>query len=148
MKRTVYLFVGSFLTWSIVAFGTDLGELFDTLLGKHTNPYYSACMNNCSKEPWFHDSRYAYYLSRSLFEKYSIFSECNKEIIKIPKIIHQIWLGGLVPEKYAAWIATWPKYHPDWTIIMWMDDDIKNLNLVNEDLFHRAKNYGEKSDFV
>src|ERR1700722_16260603 len=32
----------------------------------------------------------------------------------IPKIIHQIWLGSPLPEKYKALQATWLNHHPDW----------------------------------
>ena len=30
---------------------------------------------------------------------------------RIPKIIHQIWLGSPLPEKYLAWTHTWMGWH-------------------------------------
>ncbi len=146
MKKCItifFLFIG--ITSTIQA---NLGTIFDTLMGANTNPYFQACITNKIKEPWFPDSNFAYYFSRSLFEKYSIENGLSQIKLKIPKIIHQIWLGGFVPVKYVDWIATWHEHHPDWTIIMWMDEDIQNLNLVNKDLFLTAKNYGEKSDIL
>ncbi len=124
----------------------DLGEMFDVLMGKNTNPYYSS-YKNPTETTWC-DSYPAYCLSRLLFEKSSIESGLKYQVLKIPKIIHQIWLGGLVPKKYAKWMSTWSEHHPDWTYILWTDDDIQYLRLFNRDLFNKAKNYGEKSDIL
>lgn len=137
------------LLFSFSVQSKDVGELFDTLMGKYTNPWFDKCITNKSPEPWVSNSKHAYYTSRCLFENYSIEKEdSSSNQWKTPPIIHQIWLGGLVPEKYAAWIATWQKHHPNWTIIMWMDHDLPFLHLVNKDLLEKAKNYGEKSDIL
>lgn len=144
---------GMFLLVSLMLFSTsmrciNLGETFDVHMGKYTNEWFKPCITNTSPGPWVADSKYAYYLSRSLFENYSIEREEHQTEFKVPKIIHQIWLGSAVPQKYASWLATWHKHHPDWTIIMWMDHDMQNLNLVNKDLFKRVHNYGEKADIL
>lgn len=67
---------------------------------------------------------------------------------KIPKIIHQIWLGGPLPEKYQALQKTWQDMHPTWEYRLWTDKDIKEFGLINQDLFDEAPNYGEKSDIA
>ncbi|MCF7852605.1 MAG: hypothetical protein K9M07_05130 [Simkaniaceae bacterium] len=71
----------------------------------------------------------------------------NKPLI-IPKIIHQIWIGGALPEKYQWMTATWKEKHPDWTYILWTDDKVKYLDLVNRDQFDQAPNYGAKADIL
>lgn len=146
MKKILSIIFFGFFIYSF-AYDNNLGEMFDVLMGKYTNQYYSAYMKPTAP-PWCYDSYFAYCFSRSLFEKYSIESEWHNEGIKIPKIIHQIWLGGLVPEKYADWMSTWIEHHPDWTYILWTDDDIQYLNLSNRDLFEKASNFGEKSDIL
>lgn len=149
MKKSRFLLLYISLTsLFFVTMCENLGNLYDELMGKNTNAYYAACLSNSSKEPWVKDTRSAYFLGRNLFEKYSIEKgKCN-EGLKVPKIIHQIWIGGPVPQKYAEWIATWPKYNPDWTHIIWMDHDLPYLSLFNKDLFMAAKNLGEKSDIL
>ena len=67
---------------------------------------------------------------------------------RIPKIIHQIWLGSKLPEQYYIWQQTWIKNHPDWQYILWTDAEIEKLNLVNKRLYNACKSYGAKSDIA
>jgi mannosyltransferase OCH1-like enzyme len=64
----------------------------------------------------------------------------------IPKIIHQIWLGGSFPEKYFQFQKTWIEKHPDWEYKLWTEEDLPNFKLKNQKAFNRAKNYGEKAN--
>lgn len=66
----------------------------------------------------------------------------------IPKIIHQIWLGSPLPEKYKMLQATWIKHHPDWHYILWTDEDIEALGLENKKLYDATTNWGKKSDIA
>ncbi len=66
----------------------------------------------------------------------------------IPPIIHQIWLGPKSFEKFERMRQTWLQHHPGWIYKLWIDEDVKKLKLVNQDLFDRSTNYGEKSDIL
>lgn len=55
----------------------------------------------------------------------------------IPRIIHQFWVGGPVPDHLAAFMETWRAHHPDWEHRLWGDDDFRGW-LRNQDLFDRA----------
>lgn len=66
---------------------------------------------------------------------------------RIPHIIHQIWLGSPLPEKYLRWIRSWTNWN-GWEYKLWTDKDVKTLNLYNQDLYNLAANYGEKSDIL
>jgi mannosyltransferase OCH1-like enzyme len=66
----------------------------------------------------------------------------------IPKIIHFIWLGSELPNKYQKFINSWRNYHPEWEIKIWDDCAVKSLNLKNKKLFDRASNFGYKSDLA
>ena len=66
----------------------------------------------------------------------------------IPKIIHQIWLGGPLPEKYKAIQASWRKFHPDWEYRLWTDESVKEFKMQNQALFDSAVNWGEKADIL
>jgi inositol phosphorylceramide mannosyltransferase catalytic subunit len=67
---------------------------------------------------------------------------------KIPKIIHQIWLGSPLPKRFKRNIQSWKRLHPDWQHILWTDTEIGKLKLQNHKLYQKAKNYGERSDIA
>ena len=66
----------------------------------------------------------------------------------IPKIIHQIWLGGPLPEKYKKFQQSWKTYHPDWTYMLWTEKEIEDFGLINKKLYDETKNYGQKADIA
>ncbi len=68
------------------------------------------------------------------------------EQLRIPKIIHQIWLGSEFPEQYKKYQESWRFYHPDWEYVLWTDAEVESFSFKNKDLFNQATNYGEKSD--
>lgn len=67
---------------------------------------------------------------------------------RIPKIIHQIWLGSPLPEVYKKLQESWIKNHPDWEYKLWTDKDIEKLKLVNKEIYEATQNYGAKSDIA
>jgi mannosyltransferase OCH1-like enzyme len=83
---------------------------------------------------------------KSLYEK----NLSKKPLIapRIPKIIHQIWIGGKLPEKYLPLQKSWKEKHPDWEYRLWTDADLPSFPFVNRDRFERAINVGEKADIL
>lgn len=67
--------------------------------------------------------------------------------LTIPKIIHVIWLGSEIPEKYENWQQTW-KDMKGWEYRLWTDREVETLTLANRDLYEKSNNYGEKSDIL
>lgn len=65
---------------------------------------------------------------------------------KIPKIIHQIWLGGKFPEKYVYYRDKMMDINKGWEYKLWTDDDVDGFGLKNIKLFNNIKNLGAKSD--
>lgn len=63
----------------------------------------------------------------------------------IPKIIHRIWVGKPMPEKYVAFGKMWEVLHPDWEVKLWSEDDLRWL--TNQHLYDNAEQY-VKSDAV
>ena len=48
----------------------------------------------------------------------------------IPRIIHQVWVGGLdIPKSEIKWMETWKQKHPSWKFMMWNDDNISELEM-------------------
>jgi len=64
---------------------------------------------------------------------------------RIPKIIHQIWLGSPFPEKYKKMQQSWIDKHPDWGYYLWTDETVAHLYLKNRTLFEAATNMGQKT---
>jgi mannosyltransferase OCH1-like enzyme len=83
-----------------------------------------------------------------IIKKYDEFNRQNNSLEKVPKIIHQIWIGSSVPKKYDAWRKSWLKYNPDFKYILWDEKAILKLGLINERQFLQAKNPGVKSDIA
>ena len=55
---------------------------------------------------------------------------------KIPKIIHQIWVGDM-DAMPSGWMQTWKDKHPDWEYKLWDNDAVwsrewKNQRLIND----------------
>ncbi len=67
------------------------------------------------------DIRYVYQVCKNLYNtnRWDKFSQ--ESTLRIPKIIHIMWLGGKVPQEYEPYIASWRKYHPEWTLLFWTD---------------------------
>ena len=69
-------------------------------------------------------------------------------VYQIPRLIHFIWLGSEIPPKVTKIVQTWEKWHPEWTVRIWTDEDVPSLGLQNQTAFYCAINFGEKSDIL
>ena len=67
--------------------------------------------------------------------------------MKIPKVIHQVWLGSNeMPAEYVEFGESWRRHHPDWEFRLWTDDELPPLTCA--DGFQRCRNFGEASDVL
>ncbi|MDZ4124183.1 MAG: glycosyltransferase, partial [Hydrogenophaga sp.] len=83
-----------------------------------------------------------------LYEKNNLTKKEIGSQLRIPKKIHQIWLGSPLPERYKQWQKTWTDLHPDWEYTLWTDADIPSLTMQNKKLFLASKNLAERSEIV
>jgi mannosyltransferase OCH1-like enzyme len=67
---------------------------------------------------------------------------------KIPKKIHQIWLGSPFPERYKVWAETWKKLNPDYEYKLWTDADVDSLELPNRKAYDSILSEGPRSDVL
>lgn len=68
---------------------------------------------------------------------------------RIPKIIHQIWVGPHpFPQDAREWQATWKNLHPDWDYKLWTNEDVESLEFENKKYYNEAENWGEKADIL
>jgi mannosyltransferase OCH1-like enzyme len=70
----------------------------------------------------------------------------------IPHIIHQIWMGGPIPKPIQEMMETFSKdytrHNPGSRYILWDDTKLKNLKMINRDLFDQENKYDCKSDIA
>jgi len=67
---------------------------------------------------------------------------------RIPRIIHQVWLGSEFPARYKKWQKSWLKHNPDWEYMLWTNKEAEEFTFENKDLYYKAGNYGAKSDIL
>jgi len=89
-------------------------------------------------------------LCRDLYERYNPSVFLPQREPTIPKVIHQIWLGGQVPEQFKPFMETWIEAHVGrgWQYKLWTDEDLKDLTLYTQDYFDKTKNFGVKADLL
>lgn len=88
----------------------------------------------------------AWKLVKTLYNKNYVYSSDTEP--KIPKKIHQIWLGGKLPGKYKKYCDSWQKFNPSWEYKLWTDDDLNSIKITKKEIFDFCPNYANKSDIL
>tara|TARA_B100001778_G_C18604582_1_gene639129 strand:+ start:74 stop:760 length:687 start_codon:yes stop_codon:yes gene_type:complete len=65
----------------------------------------------------------------------------------IPKIIHQIWLGGEVPETFQRAAERLKRLHPDYEYMLWTDDNLPT-DLINQSVVDDIRKQGELTSVI
>jgi len=93
-----------------------------------------------------------YDILKKIYEKNNLKKIIYTEKVRIPRIIHQIWLGSPVPEEYLWLQKTWLEHNPGWEYRLWTDTEAEEfMAQQSEELqgyYNEAINYGEKSDIL
>jgi mannosyltransferase OCH1-like enzyme len=69
----------------------------------------------------------------------------------IPPIIHQIWFGEISSEikmMMETFSKEYTNKYPGWRYILWTEEKLNNLDMINKDLFMKEKKYDAKSDIA
>jgi hypothetical protein len=114
---------------------------FDISMGKSETQYKIISTNSDDA------SRYA--KAKALYEKNLPSKVAVNRNTRIPKIIHQIWLGPNLPPSYFVEFQERLKFlHPDWEYHLWNETDLEELKLDNWDIVEKSSNWAEKSDVI
>ena len=91
-----------------------------------------------------------YHFFRSLYEKNNPSKVMPQVTTKIPKIIHQVWIGGEVPKVFKPLMQSWIDSHVGrgWEYKLWTDEDVKDYPLRNRAFYDATDNPGVKSDIL
>jgi mannosyltransferase OCH1-like enzyme len=96
------------------------------------------------------DGNTLYDFFKSMYEENN-FSVIDPETeLKIPKIIHQIWLGSPLPDSFIELQQSWIEQHigRGWLYKLWTDEDVAQMELYNQEFYDATDNYGIKSDIL
>ena len=67
----------------------------------------------------------------------------------IPKLLHQIWVGGQpIPKNLLFFQKSWVTYHPHWHIKLWSEENIETLIFFDIAVFNKCCNFVEKADYL
>lgn len=67
---------------------------------------------------------------------------------RIPKIIHQIWMGSKMPEKLRRQTEMWKLHHPDWEYRLWTDADLPEFARDVVAMINGSDCYAQKTDIL
>lgn len=104
---------------------------------------FSECMINSSN-----------YANKNLQDKWAILEKLYDDNLKptgldrIPKVIHQIWLGSQPSDNLLKLSDSIKKANPGYEYKLWKDEDAEEFWFENKNLFNSAKNLGQKSDIL
>lgn len=112
-------------------------------------PDFHSAMSNFGKySSNLIESNPSWAFAKDLYDKYVLQELEYQEQPRIPKIIHQVWLGSPLPEKCREYQQTWLEKHPDWEYILWTEKEIEEFGLQNKAMYDASKNYAQKADIV
>ena len=98
-----------------------------------------------------------YNLNKTNLNEWNFFEKKYNEILiretqeqKIPKVLHQIWLGNYMPARERELCLRAKNSLPvDWEYKLWRDKDVEQLaNFTQRELFNETPNIGQKSDLL
>jgi len=96
-----------------------------------------------------YDGKQFFEFGRSLYNQYNPSLLAPQSEPTIPKHIHQIWIGGPLPEVFKKYIDTWKQMHPDWGYTLWTDENVRELfPLHNQSYYDESEGMGVKSDLL
>lgn len=125
MKKICKLtFWGFAFLFNCITYGRNLSQQvtyvdFDLSVGS-TLPNYKKLLTDKSKRV----SNFMVMLSdiKQLYDQHNLSKQIIYDTPLIPKIFHQIWLGGELPAQYTSLQMSWIELHPAWKFILWVND--------------------------
>ncbi|MCP5505458.1 MAG: hypothetical protein H7A38_01070 [Chlamydiales bacterium] len=154
MKKTILILSLFFLGFSCDKIQTEKKvEDFNTLMGSNKSVW---------KFVETHEDYQNLEIYKTLWEKNHSTQVSKDEELRIPKVIHFIWIGpNPFPKESLENVRSWVDHHPDWTFKFWTDrrrplpHKKMELHLLSnfqftalQNCFQESDNYAEKSDLL
>ncbi len=70
--------------------------------------------------------------------------------LEIPRVLHMVWLGPRVPDKYLRFFWDFQGHNPEWEVKLWTDDNVLPVieNMRNRNLFFAETNVAARVDLL
>lgn len=95
------------------------------------------------------DDKNFFSFARNQYNRYILKQKKYSQKPRIPKIIHQIWVGPKTPPRhFKKWQASLLQLHPDWEYKLWTDKEVAELSMINQRYYDEETNYGAKADIL
>jgi hypothetical protein len=128
-------------TEKVTCFAPVMEVPFDESMGKSETEFKFIAANS--------DDVARYNKAKAIYEKNIPSKVSVGQNPKIPKIIHQIWLGpNLPPANFAGFQEKIRALHPDWEYHLWSEAELEELKLDSWDIVEKSQNWAEKSDII
>jgi|GEM_PF-2389554 len=89
---------------------------------------------------------------KKVYEKNHFLQVKPEQYPKIPKIIHQIWIGNrAIPKILQEYQKTWIEQNPDWEYKLWTNEEVKKYIFASvelKSLFDQPLTLGERVDVL
>ncbi len=99
-----------------------------------------------------YDGLQLWLLGKKLYEQFNPSVLKPEAELKIPKIIHQIWIGSELPDVFKKYADSWKEYHEarGWQYILWTDEKVEKelFPLYNQKYYDESESMGVKSDLL
>ena len=118
-----------------------------TLYDKSSWPTFESSMKRAVN---YNESRIEQNKWDLLVSRYNLIKDRPVSTPKIPKIIHQIWIGGNMPKTQKDLCENVKNFlASDWTYMFWTEEDVYKLkSFKNLDEYMKTPNKGQKSDLL
>ena len=118
---------------------------FDTAMGKGTGYFRQV-------EKYTGQNREFFDFFKELYKKNNFLNVKPQTTPKIPRIIHQIWIGPRkIPKKLQKYQASWIEKNPGWEYKLWTNEEVTNYTFANPKLkylFDLPLTLGERVDVL
>jgi len=149
----MFLFTGLLTLVKVDTMNADRAVTFARSCGKddsYMNLYYQMLLRKSDEvnSHWFKYifPRHPATVLENL-ERLYLLPNLPTEEVRIPKIIHQIWVGPKpFPHHYGIWQETWKGL--GWEYYLWTDKEVADLEMTNRELYEQEANYGAKADIA
>ncbi len=134
-----------FLLISLAHFNSNANLIkvdFDQSMGIEEKGRFNLMFNDPERSDEF------YHFYKNLYNQ-NILSKDIDESIRIPKLIHQIWVGPKpFPDLYKKYAETCQVNNPEWEYKLWSNEDVESILATNpkyKSLYKEYKKYGHFS---
>lgn len=124
----------------VLALGDKIEKVdFDVSMGIQNKPVYDFMFRHPKSKDYYHTFRKIYNEN---------FNNFPQEKPRIPRKMHQLWVGGELPQFFHQYIETCKKTNPGWEYKLWTDKELAELSYNKDVTAKLTKRLDIKKDYL